>query len=131
MLIVPLPKVFTVTPGVESSIKTRSTLLSLVLSRAMSQMRSKDQHVTHIQRNGSPFMRILPCRRDPATVSKLNLHLVGPADDLQATILRCCGINSYVCCDVLDAANVVVGWCIQVSLEAVALGLLVVDFVLE
>jgi hypothetical protein len=76
-------------------------------------------------------MRILPCRRDPTAISELDLHVVRASDNLQATVLRCCGINGYVCCDVLDATNMIVGRCVEVGLEAVALGLLVVDFVFE
>jgi len=76
-------------------------------------------------------MALHPAIRDATALSQLDVHLVAPGDNLQASVRRRRRVDGEVRRDMLDLADVVVGRRIQVSLEAVALGRLVVDLVLE
>lgn len=97
----------------------------------MRQMASKNQHISPIQRDGHPGLCILPGLCDVAAVLQLNVHFVRAGDDFQTAVFWGGGVNGEVCCDVVYAADVIVGGGIKVGLEAVPEGKLIVDFVFK
>jgi hypothetical protein len=94
-------------------------------------MRAEDQHITGFQRDGDPFVSGFPLGLDTAVFGKFDFHSMGSRDDFQTAVFDCCGVDGDVGGDVLNAADVVVGRGVEVGLEAVSVGLFVVDFLFE
>jgi hypothetical protein len=103
----------------------------------MSQVTAKYQDVSNVQRNWCPLVLIGPPLANSSALSKVDGHLVGSGDNLEAAICEAGGVNGNVCRNVFNAVlgdltiDVVVGGGIEVRSEAVAAGELVVDLVLE
>lgn len=94
-------------------------------------MASKDQHIPSLKRYGHPRVRTLPGFRNVPAVRQLDVHFVRTCDNLQTPVLQRGRINSNVGRDVLDVADVVVGWSVEVGLEAISEGEFVVDLIFE
>ena len=62
---------------------------------------------------------------------EFDVHSVRARDNLQTPILRCGSVNGDVGGDVLDATDVVVGWGVEVCLEAISEGEFVVNLIFE
>lgn len=131
MLIILLSQIQPITLRMESNVKTSPRLIGIVRSRTMRKVRAKNKHITRLHRKTNPLMLSFPGVLDPAVLLELDVHLVGSWYDLQTAVFMGCCVDGNVGCYVLDAPDVVVGWGIQVGLEAVAEGLLVVDLVFE
>lgn len=94
-------------------------------------MRAEYKHITCFQGYRKPVLSIFPVRIDAAAVDARHGHFVAARYHFKTSILYGGWVNGEVGSNVLDAADVVVRRGIQVRLEAVAAGLLVVDFVFE
>lgn len=131
MSIVPLAQIQPVFLRVEGCIETRSALLGLIICRPVRQMRSEYKHIACFKRNGDPLVTGFPFRLDASVLGELDFHFVRSRDDFQTAVFDSCGVDGDVCCYVLDAPDVVVSWGVEVGLEAIAVGLFVIDFILE
>ncbi len=98
--------------------------------RAMGQVGSKDQDITHIKRNLGPLVSILPFETDVAFAA-IHIHIMRSSDNFQAPVLGCGRVNGKVGSDVLDVTHMGVCTRIKMSPEAIAVGLFVVDLVFE
>lgn len=94
-------------------------------------MRAENQHVASLQRDGDPFVSVFPLGLDTSVLGELDVHFVRARNNFQTAVFDRCGVDGYVGGDVLNAPDVVVGWGVKMSLEAVSVGLFVVDFVFE
>src|ERR1700754_981446 len=97
----------------------------------MSEMASKQQHVTRVERHWRPLMAVLPGLGDSTAMSEFDVHLVRARDDFDAAVLERGFVNCEVGRQVLDLTDVVVRRGVQVCCESVARGKLVVDLVFE
>ena len=94
-------------------------------------MASENQHVASLERDGYPRLCILPSFRNVSAVRELDVHFVRARDDLKTSVFRRGGVDSDVGGDVLNAADVVVGWGVEVGLEAISEGEFVVNLIFE
>ena len=94
-------------------------------------MASENQHIASLERDGYPRLCILPSFRNVSAVRELDVHFVRARDDLKTSVLRRGGVNSDVGGDVLDSADVVIGWGVEVGLETVSEREFVVDLIFE
>lgn len=97
----------------------------------MRQHTPKEQDIARLQRHRDPGLRVFPSRRNPAPFCKLDLHAVGPGDDLQTAVCEGGRVDGDVGCEMGDLADVAVGVVVDVGEEAVAVGEFVVDFIFE
>lgn len=94
-------------------------------------MGAENQHIASVKGYSEPLMSLFPGRVDTPAVNAWYVHFVATGDYLEASILYSRWVNGEVGSDMLDAADVIVCRSVQVCLEAVAVGLLVVYFVFE
>lgn len=125
------PQILPIGPHMIRGVQTRPLCTRLVLRRPVRQMASKNQHVPSLKRYGHPRLCTLPGFRDVPAMQNLDVHLVRAGDDLQAPVFWRGSIDGDVGGDVLNTADVVVGWGIYVGLEAISKGQFVVDLILE
>lgn len=97
----------------------------------MSQVAAKEQNVALFEWYCSPFVAFFPARAYPATVGKLNLRLVRSRNNLQTTVGDCCFINGNIRCEMCNFTNMAICVVVNMRLESVSIGQLVVDLVLE
>lgn len=131
MRIILRPQIIPISPHMIRRIQTRPLRGCKIPRRPVRQMASKNQHVPSLQRDGHPSLCILPSFRNVSAVRKLDVHFVRARDDLQTSVLRRRSVNGDVGGDVLDAADVVVSWGVEVCLEAISEGEFVVYLIFK
>ena len=130
VVVVLLPQVGALALVGVRGIDASTRYIGVVRCRSVSQVRSEDEDVAWRQRHLHPLVRLLPLKRDES-LADINPHLVRARDDLEASVGRGGGIHCDIGRDVLHVAEVSICSSVDVSPEAVAVGLLVVDLVFE